>query len=169
MSSPPCMKSAGSITRSCSNISMATTTSSNLSLIGKPDIDEIRAVIAQLQHVDASRVMLMAAGRQPGGVKSQSRSGSSNRASSMASATRRACISSCSATGAARDAAWRGITNANTDFKFQIPGSQITGMRTSDRTQKFRLDTAGVGESTNHGKALKSRRVFRSPSLEKRG
>ena len=28
----------------------------------KPDIDEIRAVIAQLQHVDASRVMLMAQG-----------------------------------------------------------------------------------------------------------
>ena len=35
-------------------------------------------------------------------------------------------------------------------------------------THKFRLDTAGTGESTNYRKALKSRRVFRSPSLEKR-
>ena len=29
---------------------------------GKPDIDEIRSIIAQLQHVDGARVMLMAEG-----------------------------------------------------------------------------------------------------------
>jgi 7-carboxy-7-deazaguanine synthase len=28
----------------------------------KPDIDEVRTVITQLQHIDASRVMLMARG-----------------------------------------------------------------------------------------------------------
>ena len=71
----------------------------------KKDLDEIRAVVDQLQHVDPAKVMIMAQGIKQEELAARL-DGSSSHASSMATVTHRACISSCSAIGAARDSAY---------------------------------------------------------------